>query len=165
MRGALRLLDRVLEGLAGLLVVALLGTVALGILTRALNDPLVWTDELARFFMVWLAMFGWIVSSRRRGHVRIRFFKDLLPPPLWRLEEAVIQGGMIALGAIVTYFGFNLVGRNYDLEATTLPISMAWMYVPLIPAGLVTALQGLAELVEQMRRPRGDSPSVESAIE
>ena len=163
MEGALRRIDRVLEVLAGLLVVALLGTVALGILTRAEGDPLDWTDELARFFMIWLAMFGWIVASRRRGHVRIRFFKDLLPPPLWRLEEAVIQAGMVVLGAVVTYFGVNLVGRNWDLEATSLPISMAWMYVPLIPAGAVTTLQALAELVEQLRRPRPAASPGESA--
>ena len=162
-KGALRGLDRIFEAVAGLLVVALLVTVALGIVTRAEGDPLDWTDELARFFMVWLAMFGWIVSSRRRGHVRIRFFKDLLPPPLWRLEEAVIQAGMVVLGAIVTWFGFNLVGRNWDLEATSLPISMAWMYVPLIPAGAVTTLQGLAEIVEQVRRPRGTASPGEGA--
>jgi TRAP-type C4-dicarboxylate transport system permease small subunit len=151
---AVRLVDRLFEGLAAILVVALLGSVALGILTRALNDPFVWTDELARFLMVWLAMLGWIVSSRRRGHVRIRFFHDLLPQALWRLTEAVIQAGMIALGVIVTYFGFDLVARNYDLEATTLPLSMAWMYVPLVPAGIVTTLQAAFELGAQIRRPR-----------
>lgn len=165
MQSTLRSIDCLLEGLAGFLVVALLVTVALGIVTRAEGDPLDWTDELARFLMVWLAMFGWIVSSRRRGHVRIRFFKDLLPPTLWRLEEAVIQAGMVVLGGIVTYFGFNLVARNYDLDATSLPISMAWMYAPLIPAGAVTMLQAIAELAEQLRHPRAAMPPVESAIE
>jgi TRAP-type C4-dicarboxylate transport system permease small subunit len=165
MLGNWRLVDRVFEGLAAILVIALLGTVALGIVTRALDDPIVWTDELARFLMVWLAMLGWIVSSRRRGHVRIRFFRDLLPPPLWRLVEGAIQAGMIVLGAIVTYFGFDLVARNYDLEATTMPISIAWMYVPLVPAGIVTTLQAIAELGEQLRRRRDMAPASESMVE
>ena len=56
------------------LVTALLGCVSLGALTRGLGDPLIWTDELSRFLMVWLAVFGWIVASRKRIHVRIRFF-------------------------------------------------------------------------------------------
>ena len=61
------------------LVSALLGCVSLGAVTRSLGEPLIWTDELSRFLMVWLAVFGWIVASRKRIHVRIRFFQDRLP--------------------------------------------------------------------------------------
>jgi len=56
------------------LVIALLVCVALGVVTRALGEPLIWTDELSRFLMVWLAVFGWVLASRKRIHVRIRFF-------------------------------------------------------------------------------------------
>jgi TRAP-type C4-dicarboxylate transport system permease small subunit len=59
------------------LVVALLACVAMGALTRTLGDPLIWTDELSRFLMVWLAVFGWILASRKRLHVRIRYFHDM----------------------------------------------------------------------------------------
>ena len=46
------------------LVAALLGCVSLGALTRGLGEPLIWTDELSRFLMVWLAVFGWVVAWR-----------------------------------------------------------------------------------------------------
>lgn len=131
---------------------ALLTSVTLGIVTRAGDDPLIWTDELSRFLMVWLAGFGWIVSTRRRGHVRIRFFHDLMPSRAWRATELLVQLGMAALGAVVAWCGWYLVGRNSDLDATTLPVSMAWMYVPLIPAGVVTLMQGLWEAAEQVQR-------------
>ena len=72
---------------------------------------------------------------------------------------------MIVLGAIVTYFGFDLVARNYDLEATTMPLSMAWMYIPLIPAGLVTTLQAAVELAVPTQRPLAAAPVNESAVE
>ena len=73
------------------LVVALLVDVSLGAITRTLGDPLIWTDELARFLMVWLAVLGWIVASRKRLHVRIRFFQDLLPGRGQRSVERAIQ--------------------------------------------------------------------------
>lgn len=163
-RHAVRIVDDAFELLAVILVVALLGSVTLGIITRAAGDPLIWTDELSRFLMVWLAMFGWIISSRRRGHVRIRFFQGLLPPPWWRIAELLIQAGMLVLGLIVGWFGVGLVFRNADLEAMSMPVSMAWMYAPLVPAGVVTALQAISEMTGQLRRPRG-SPLGESAIE
>jgi TRAP-type transport system small permease protein len=137
------------------LVVALLGDVSLGAITRSMGDPLIWTDELARFLMVWLAVLGWIVASRKKLHVRIRFFQDLLPTRGHRAVEIAIQLAMAVFGALILVYGVGLVTKNIDLEATTLPISMAWMYVPLLPAGAVTLAQGIRELVATLvAKPR-----------
>jgi TRAP-type C4-dicarboxylate transport system permease small subunit len=137
------------------LVVALLTDVSLGAITRMLGDPLIWTDELARFLMVWLAVAGWIVASRKRLHVRIRFFQDLLPKRGHRAMEIAIQLAMVIFGALILVYGVGLVTKNIDLEATSLPISMAWMYVPLLPAGAVTLAQGIRELVATLvAKPR-----------
>jgi TRAP-type C4-dicarboxylate transport system permease small subunit len=139
--------DRTAAIVAGALVVALLVDVSLGALTRSLGDPLIWTDELARFLMVWLAVGGWILASRKRLHVRIRFFQDLLPARGHRSVEVAIQLAMALFGALILVYGVGLVAKNRDLEATTLPIAMAWMYVPLLPAGAVTLAQAIRELV------------------
>jgi TRAP-type C4-dicarboxylate transport system permease small subunit len=151
-RRALGWIDRAIEVAACLLIATLLTTVLLGVLTRAWNDPLAWTDELARFLMVWLAMAGWILCTRKRGHVRIRFFQNLLPTRVAGGLEIVIQCGMLILGLLAVWFGVDLVRRNADLDATSLPISMAWIYAPLVPAGLATALQAVSEAAAPFRR-------------
>ena len=138
------------------LVVALLVDVSLGAITRTMGDPLIWTDELARFLMVWLAVLGWIVASRKRLHVRIRFFQDLLPARGHRAAELAIQVAMALFGALILAYGVGLVAKNRDLEATTLPLSMAWMYLPLLPAGAVTLAQAIREFAAALRR--GESP-------
>ena len=74
---------------------ALLGCVALGVITRGMGDPLIWTDELSRFLMVWLAVFGWILASRKRIHVRIRYFQDLLPARVHAAVEVAFQLAML----------------------------------------------------------------------
>ena len=135
--------DKVALFAACVLVVALLGCVMLGVITRTIGDPLIWTDELSRFLMVWLAVFGWILASRKRIHVRIRYFQDLLPARLHRSVELAIQLAVTIFGALVFWYSFGLVARNRDLEATSLPIAMAWMYVPMVLAGFVTAVQGV----------------------
>src|SRR5436189_3773296 len=89
--------DCALFGLAIALTVALLTVVMLGVITRALNDPLIWTDEVSRFIMVWVAVAGWLLATRRRAHIRIRFFHDLLPKPAWRAAELVIQVAVLLL--------------------------------------------------------------------
>ncbi len=130
---------------------ALLICVLLGVITRGLGYPLSWTDEAARMLMVWLAATGWILASRGRAHVRVRFFQDLLPRRAWAAAETAIQLLVCALGLVVAGFAVVLVRRNMDLEATSLPISIGWLYVPMIPAGLVTAAQAV---IDAVRRPR-----------
>jgi TRAP-type C4-dicarboxylate transport system permease small subunit len=144
-----RLFDRLIETVGCLLLVALLIDVLLGVATRAADAPLIWTDEGARFLMVWLACFGWMIAGRRRAHVRIRYFQGLLPGGLHRAAERTIHAAMAVLGLALAWFAVGLVRRNLELEATSLPISMAWLYVPIIPAGLAMAAQSAAQTIER----------------
>ncbi len=149
-----RRVDHTLQGFGCLLLLCLLLCVMSGIVTRAWGNPLIWTDEAARFLMVWLAATGWIMASRKHGHVRVRFFQDLLPSVLWRAAETFIQLAVMGFGLAVAWFAVTLVRRNLDLDATSLPISMAWLYVPMIPAGLATALQAATDLARGARGVR-----------
>ena len=147
------------------LVTALLVCVSLGVVTRTLGEPLIWTDELSRFLMVWLAVFGWIVASRKRIHVRIRFFQGLLPKRGHKATELAIQIAVTSFGVLIAVYSVGLIGKNYDLEATSMPISMAWMYAPLVLAGAITAVQGTSELIETLRRSRPSAVGEEVAVE
>jgi len=157
----LRRFDRALEAFGVLLLAALLVTVLLGVVTRAADAPLIWTDEGARFLMVWLACTGWMIAGRRRAHVRIRFFQQKLPEPAWRVMERVIQLAMALLGVCIAWFAITLVRRNAELDATSLPISMAWLYVPMIPAGLAMAVQAVAQVVA----PGTSAPALVERVE
>jgi TRAP-type transport system small permease protein len=154
----LRGFDRVTAFMACALVVALLTCVALGVITRGLGDPFIWTDELSRFLMVWLAVFGWILASRKRIHVRIRYFQGLLPSRWHFGVETFFQLALTFFGVLITWYGVGLVGKNWDLEATSLPIAMAWMYVPMVLAGMVTALQGASEVFDAIALARDATP-------
>ena len=158
-------LDALAAVAACVLVVALLGCVALGVVTRTLGMPFSWTDEASRFLMVWLAVFGWVLATRRGIQVRIRYFQDRLPRRSRSTIELVIQAALAALGALIAYFSVGLVVRSADLEATSLPISMAWMYVPMVLAGFVTLVQGLAEMIATLRSPRGADAATAEAMQ
>jgi TRAP-type transport system small permease protein len=148
----LRLVDTALAWIAGGLVVALLADVTAGIVTRAMNDPLAWTDEAAGFLMVWLASFGWMIATRRNAHICINFFANLLPGRGRGVLDVMLTASTALFGAVVVLTSLQQIRTNYDVEAIALPISVAWLYVPLVPAGAMTLLQGLADLIAAARR-------------
>ena len=144
-------MDRLLRFVAGTFVVVLLGTVTAGIVSRALNHPLSWTDEASGFLMVWLSCLGWMIATRRGVHIRIRYFQDKLGLQPKRWTECVIQVGIALLGGVIAWYSVHLMRTNADIEAMSLPIAVAWMYVPLLPAGLMTLAQALVDLQRQWR--------------
>jgi TRAP-type transport system small permease protein len=152
-------LDRAVAFIAAALLVALLVVVSLGVVTRALEDPLIWTDEASRFLMIWIACLGWTLAGRKRAHIRIRFFVDLLPAAMRRGTEVFMQCAVTLFGAMVAWYGLDLVVRNVALEATTLPVTMSVMYLPVALVGIATALQAGSELAEILRGvPPADTP-------
>lgn len=150
---SLKFLDRSLAIIAGAVLIALLAVVAAGIVSRALGTPFVWTDESASYLMVWLSMLGWMVATRRGVHMRVRALFDTLPIRGQVIVEAVFLLVIAMLGAIIAWQGLHLVQSNADVDAITLPVTLAWLYVPLIPAGLVMLVQALIDLVAL--RPAG----------
>ena len=153
--------DGLLHGVAATFVVVLLATVTAGIVSRAFNHPLSWTDEASGFLMVWLACLGWMIATRRGVHIRIRFFMDMLAAQPWRWTECAIQIALAVFGAVVAWNSIHLMRVNSDVEAMALPISTAWMYAALLPAGLMTLFQALADLWKQLR---GDARAQQAAL-
>jgi TRAP-type C4-dicarboxylate transport system permease small subunit len=151
----LRLIDKALRSLACVLLGSLLCCVMAGIVTRACGEPLSWTDEASRFLMAWLAGTGWMIAGRSRAHVRIRFFHDLLPPRPWEAMGVVIQLAVVVFGLAIAGFGVKQVILSSSIDATSLPVSMAWLYFPLIPAALLIAGQGVGNIVCHRKRQKG----------
>ena len=56
---------------------------------------------------------------------------------------------------MIAWNSIHLMRTNSDIEAMALPISTAWMYVPLLPAGLMTLFQALADLLHLLTGQAG----------
>ena len=144
--GLIAFVDRCVQWFTGFLVFVLLCVVTAGIVFRAFNEPLSWTDEMSGYLMVWIACLGWVIATRHGTHIRIRLVLDKLSGGTWRGTEVVLQGAGALIGAVVAWQSIHLIKVNLDIEAMSLPVSAAWLYAPLLPAGLTTLLQALADM-------------------
>jgi len=108
--------------------------VLLGVFTRyVLNDALPWTEEAARFALIWMAWLGGGLAVRKGAHIAAEFLIDLLPA---KPRSAIVflgQLGVIFFLAICVYFGFVLFERVAMQSTVALGVSMQLPYgaVPL----------------------------------
>ena len=148
LKSLLHLSDRIVRWSAVVLLLALLAAVLLGVLSRQLNAPLAWTDELAQYLLVWTGFVGWIIAARRRSHIRITVFADKLPEGAGRVLEIVTQVAIIIFAAVLIRYSFALIERNWDVESIALPVSSAALYIVMPLAGLALILQAVAEIAD-----------------
>jgi TRAP-type C4-dicarboxylate transport system permease small subunit len=138
---AIRLDDWVarLETVAVILLVALLTAVTFAqVVTRyLLGDPLIWSEEAARYLFVWVSMIGAALALREGGH----FGLDLLIRPMPQLRPVLsplVILVMVMFLVILLKTGIDETRLASMQFAMTFPMRMQWAYLALpVGAGLM----------------------------
>ena len=120
-----------------------------GVVSRyVFSRPLMWTDELANFLFLWLAMLGMVVALRRNEHMRLMTLINSLSPKRGQWLSTV--GALIV---IVFVLEILLPAAQYlevqrSTELITLPLSDGYRVVAILVGATSTALIALLRLFE-----------------
>lgn len=152
-------LDRVLAWVVIVLMAAISVNVLWQVFTRfILGDPSSFTDELARFMLIWVGLMGAAYVMGQRGHLAIDLLLTKLRPGTALVLDAVIllTVMLFAIGVMVIG-GSHLVYLTYTLEqiSPALNLSLAYVYLALPLSGATIALYALLFLLDVIRSIRG----------
>ncbi|MBU2676981.1 MAG: TRAP transporter small permease [Gammaproteobacteria bacterium] len=153
MNGLLRVVDRLLSGALVVLVAAMVVSVTWQILSRYLFVvPAAWTEELARFLLIWIGMLGAAYAYKRHSHLGL----DLLPGKLTGTSKAslniVTHLVCMSFAAVVLVVGGgSLVTMTWELRqysaAMGLPIAFVYAVIP--ASGVLICLFALVGMVHE----------------
>lgn len=143
-------LIRVLELLAILAMSVLVLDVVWGVVTRyVLGEQAKWTEELARFLLIWVSMLGGALAFRRREHLGIDFLigsmhKDVRSG-MQRLKQGIV---CFAAASVFLYGGLRVVADALAAQQTTpaLGWKMGLVYAAVPLAGAFILLFALEEM-------------------
>ena len=167
MRAVLRALrDGLTRGLEAFIVATmalLVADVVWGVFTRyALGQQAKWTEELARFLLVWVALLGGAVAFGTKAHLGVDYFVNQLHPAAGRLTAVVAHLVVLFFaGEVLLHGGALVVSEALTLEQTTpaLGWKMGYVYLALPISGLFVMLYTVENLVETLTgQPAGRAP-------
>ena len=121
-----------------------------------LNHALFWSEELARFMLVWLSFLGASTAYKRGLHPGVDVLTSRLPPSIRSACLHLVQIVSLALFSIMVVYGvrFAFFIRAQISPALYLP---KWMVFAIIPAsGLILAIHSLAFIAAAYRDDRSD---------
>lgn len=143
-------LTRVLESLAILAMGILVMDVVWGVVTRYLMGAQAeWTEELARFLLIWVALLGGALAFRQREHLGIDFLVGSMTADvnqnMRRFKQVII---CLTAALVFLYGGSRVVFDALAAEQTTpaLGWKMGYVYSCVPIAGVFILMFAMEEL-------------------
>ena len=111
--------------------------------------PFPWSEELARWLLVGLAMLSASVGFKRKEHIGIELVVDLFPPVLKRAVAIITDITVLIFMAICLYSSYIVALQAANQTGDVIPYSMLWvkMNIPLGFAFMI--IHALSHMISQ----------------
>lgn len=154
-----RRIDAVVGLAAFCALLVMLLAISMQIFFRLYLDALPWTEELARYMLVWVTFLGATMAYRRGLHITVNFAVDLLPRPFARfLRVAAILGSILFFGVIMVYAVRFMQFQSTQLTPSLrIPIYLVYSVMPFSLG--VMFLHGLNALLLELFPSRVSDPA------
>lgn len=143
-----------------LAVALLVFDVVWGVFTRyVMGEQAKWTEELARFLLVWVALLGGAVAFGTRGHLGVDYFVGKFHPDVQKLMAIVSQLVVLFFaGSIFVYGGSRVVADALAMEQMTpaLGWKMGHVYLALPITGVFMVIYTIENLIETIVTPAAE---------
>ena len=150
----------VLHGSGIVLFIGMVLLVLAQVVARKFFEPLVWSEELARYTFIWVAFIGWVIASRNKSHIRISLVTDRAGPLLKQTLGVLSDLCVIVFALIFVIKGWKLVQNNLDIETVTLFFDF-WLVYTIIPVSALATIVVMGfDLVERFRGHSNDKEIV-----
>ncbi len=103
-----------------------------------------WSDELARFLLIWISFLGMSVGVRRGAHPGIDSLVRALPPRLARAMMTLALALALLFFAVLVVYGGVLVLRTWAQRSVALELRMGYPYLAVPVSGLLMFLHAAA---------------------
>lgn len=127
-----KLFDNLEEIIGGTLFLIMLAVLTIQIFSRqVLDQPLTWSEGLAKFIFIYVGYLAVAVGIKENGHVFIDYFVTKFPAKIQKIINYIFQ---FLIGVAITlmgYIGYEMALRKVPVDIVSLNISYVYMYMAL----------------------------------
>lgn len=158
----LKLLDRHLEEvfIVPLFIIMNISIFAQVIMRKVFNSSLSWSEELARYCLIWMVFFGISYGVKLQRHIKIDLIYDKVNAKNKRFLRVFSSIVFIIFGLIILFYGQKIAMRLLMLKQSSpaLHIPMGLLYAA-APVGLgLSIIRLIQNIINEFRKtPKEDS--------
>lgn len=122
-------------------------TALLGVFFRyVMQSPFMWTEELARFLLVWMGFVAVSIALRQRKHIKIEILEKFSSDWVVKIAGYLVDGFIAVFLAVFFRQGY-LLAQNNIMMAATIDISMFWILLALPVSAALAIVQLLLRFI------------------
>lgn len=105
------------------------------------TDYLLWTEELSRYLMIWMAFIGAALAHQNDEHYKMTAIVNLFPGVGRKIVETLANLIVLAFIIILAKYGFDMC-EKLRIMGQTSPVMKLPMWIPYlsIPVGMVLGI-------------------------
>ena len=157
------ILVRGLALLCAAIFACLVVTVLWGVFTRQiLDDQPAWTEELARFLLVWLAMLGGVLAYADDRHLGVDVLTTRFDPASRGIARVTSHAAVLAFAIAVLLIGGGelfLTRHASGQMMSAMGIRKSWFYAVLPLSGALITLLAIGKLAARPGTPTAKEES------
>src|SRR6478735_1777711 len=94
-----------------------------------LNDSLAWTEEIARYGLMWVVFIGGIMVTRRNTHIAVELLANVMRPgPLRSALLALVDFIKLGFLGLLAYLSWTITERMGMQRMTVFDLPMSYVY-------------------------------------
>ena len=122
----------------------------LGVFFRyIMQSPFMWTEEVARYLLVWLGFTAINIALRQNRHIKVEIIAKLVPPVVAKIVGYLVDA-LVAFFFIVLLKQGYLLTVNNIMTASTLHLSMSWILAAVPAAAALTLIQLFLNVIKKI---------------
>lgn len=143
-------MDRLVNKIVFLIIIGMIISISLQIIFRVFFDALTWTEELARYLLVWATFLGTTLAYKRGMHISVTFLVNSFPKNIRKIVVVCSILFSIIFFIVSVLFGFRYMNMQAHQVSAALRVSMRWVYL-VIPIGfIVMVIHGINAILEEV---------------
>jgi len=145
---ALDIIDKIICHIIGVLFLLMTVLVSSSILSRyTFQHPLAWSEEIARFMMVWICFLGTAICSNREEHLKMGFsIAKLISPQFDKQVLFLLEAAFIVFLILLIKAGVMVCANCSYIRSPALQISMNYVMVVIPVSGVAMLIFHIASL-------------------
>src|SRR5690242_14986449 len=94
-----------------------------------LNDSLAWTEEIARYGLMWIVFIGGAMVTRRNTHIAVELLSNVMKPgPARAIVLAVVDIIKLAFLGLLAFVSWTITERMHYQRMTVFDLPMSYVY-------------------------------------
>lgn len=148
LRSIERGIDAVIQRIAFAVLAGMILTITLQIVFRVSFQALVWSEEAARYLLVWTTFLGAVLAYGRGRHIAVTFLVDALPDKLTTAARLLAHAAAITFFIVIIVVGFRYMRLQGFQVSASLRIPMPVVYAVIPVSAIVMLIYAVRDVIE-----------------